>query len=389
MNVLYISNKPIYPIVDGGCFAMGQFLDCLLTNKDLNIKHLTIATQKHPFEINAYPKKIIEKAKPEPLNINTKFKPLKALVSLLKNSAYHLERFHDINSQKRVDSIIKSFKPDIIIIETPFLGKYIRNISDSTQTYVRTHNVESNIWKEKSIQEKNIFKKIILTGLANSLQKAEYQLLNKVSGVISISNSDSEFFRLLGVTSKLTTIPPFFEISEQPKSINRSFFFFGAMNWEPNIEASEYIVNIILPKLKIQFPDIILNIGGSFNELNQTSKDPSIHFHGFVKDKNKFLSESGILIAPIFSGSGIKIKVLEALSFGIPVIGSEKAFEGIPVTNGFHAFIAKNQDDFINYSIKLINSPDLRLEIGKKGQQFIQELYNKQIICSQINEFIS
>lgn len=389
MNVLYISNKPVYPIIDGGCFAMAQFLNGLLSNKNISLKHLTITTKKHPFEIKEYPKEIRDQVEPEPLIINTKITSFKALLSLIKNGAYHLDRFYNINAQKLVNSVIKNFKPDIIIIETPFLGKYIVNVPKNIKTYVRTHNVESNIWKEKHIQEKNFFKKIILKCLTKNLIENEIKLLNKVSGVISISNSDSNYFKSLGVTTRLTNIPPFFEINKQPKSINKAIFFFGAMNWEPNIKALDFILNSILPKLKMEFPDIILNIGGSFNQPNHNTKDSSINFHGFVKDKNKFISESGILIAPIFSGSGIKIKVLEALSYGIPVIGSEKAFEGIPVKNETHAFIAKSKDDFINYCVKLFNNPNLRLEIGKKGQQFIKEHYNKQIICNQINEFIS
>ena len=83
MNVLYISNKPVYPIIDGGCFAMAQFLNGLLSNKNISLKHLTITTKKHPFEIKEYPKEIRDQVEPEPLIINTKITSFKALLALI------------------------------------------------------------------------------------------------------------------------------------------------------------------------------------------------------------------------------------------------------------------------------------------------------------------
>ena len=84
MSILYITNKPIYPIIDGGCYAMDSFLNSLLYCES-KVKHLTIATQKHPFLLNQYPEKIQEKTRPEAVTLFTTFSGWKLIISLIRN----------------------------------------------------------------------------------------------------------------------------------------------------------------------------------------------------------------------------------------------------------------------------------------------------------------
>lgn len=162
----------------------------------------------------------------------------------------------------------------------------------------------------------------------------------------------------------------------------------GAMNWKPNIDAKNRLINSIFPKIQLQNPEIKLHIAGSFSDDLKTINQKNINFHGFVDDKVNFMKNSGILVVPLTSGSGIKIKILEAMSYGIPVIGTKKAFEGINITNNKEVIIAETDEEFAEEVILLINDANKRNEIGKNGKHFIQKNYKKTDICEQLDEFI-
>ena len=93
MNILYITNKPIYPIVDGGCFAMDSFLRALLCFA--SVKNITVATHKHPFDLNEYPKEIATKINPVGYLLNTKTNLLSFLKAVITNSSYNASRFYN------------------------------------------------------------------------------------------------------------------------------------------------------------------------------------------------------------------------------------------------------------------------------------------------------
>lgn len=95
------------------------------------------------------------------------------------------------------------------------------------------------------------------------------------------------------------------------------------------------------------------------------------------------MKKHGILLAPIFSGSGVRIKILEALSFGIPVIGSRIAIQGI---NSKACFIAESTEDYLSHIQHILNS-DIQI-IKSEAIEYINKNYNPRLIESKLNEFI-
>lgn len=211
MNILYISNKSIYPILDGGCFAMSQFLDCLNELNNVKVKHFSLSTKKHPFTISNYPAKIQQLNKPEGLFVKTSFQ-LKFINSLFSNSkSYIISRFFNLKNAKKIEQYIEQNTIDIVILETPFLSRYIDFIKQKSDAkiFIRTHNVEATIWEEKHFNEPNFLKSILFKKLAKQLKEEENNTLNKCDGIISISNYDTSIFKNKFLKNKIITLPPF------------------------------------------------------------------------------------------------------------------------------------------------------------------------------------
>lgn len=391
MNILYITNKPIYPIIDGGCFAMESFLNALLSC-EYSIKYLTLSTQKHTFNINHFPEKIKRKTSPESININTKFSLFKAFNTLITNTSYNTVRFY---SKEFRDKILLNINNNtsIIILESVYLLEYLDEIKKhfKGKIYIRTHNVEHLIWEDYAITSKSIIKRIIYKHLKNKLKKFEINHLNSLDGIISISKTDTLIFKQLGIKTPVHTLSVGIENrmneTENITFNSNHFFFIGAYNWKPNRDAAEQLIHQIFPQIQNVIPNAELHIGGSFMpDYFKNYSSSSIHLHGEIKDVHAFLLQSGTLIAPITSGSGIRIKILECLALGVPVIGTEIALKGLEMSP---AYCVNSISDYITYSLEINSNRHLIYDYKNDAYKFIQQHHSKEFITNKLKKIIS
>ena len=103
------------------------------------------------------------------------------------------------------------------------------------------------------------------------------------------------------------------------------------------------------------------------------SENDSIHHLGFVDNKFEFLANNGILLAPIKSGSGVRIKIIEALSIGVPVITTEIGAKGIPAQDNFGLWVCKTDKEFVENSIVLAQNKEKRQELSKQAMEFYND----------------
>jgi glycosyltransferase involved in cell wall biosynthesis len=136
-------------------------------------------------------------------------------------------------------------------------------------------------------------------------------------------------------------------------------------------------------------PNLKLHIAGkSMPESISNLNTKGIVIHGEVLDAMEFIREQGIMIVPLFSGSGIRIKILEGMALEKAIIGTTKAMEGIPITKK-EGCIADTADDFCEAIKKLHLNKDLQIEMGKNARIFVKKHFNNDEIINQLMEFYS
>jgi len=186
--------------------------------------------------------------------------------------------------------------------------------------------------------------------------------------VLCVSQVDQELLmKIYGVPgNKLVVIPNGVDIGkfEKPPPANypplstKSVFFHGSLNWYPNIEAANIIVDFIAPKI----PEATFIIAGAnplVSFIKKLNKAKNVKYVGFLKDLERWIKYSDVCIAPILRGGGTKLKVLEYAAAGKPIVATYKAVEGLPFINGVHALLFKDISmDFVN-AIKRVLSNDV------------------------------
>lgn len=387
MTILHISNKPVYPTIDGGCVAMAQLLESL-GHVATKVEHICLNTSKHPFIEGTYPEAISFALAPENCWIDTKIRAGKALKSLMKGKNYNLSRFYVPEIACKLRSLVASKNYDVIVFESIYAAVYMNGLRtvSAAQMIIRMHNIEHNLWIQQAA-EASFPKKSYLRSLAKSLKQEEIQLLNYADRLWTITREDDEMLHSLSVKTASSVIRVAIANQRQLSTHSADFFHLGSMNWEPNRNAVHRLLHHIWPKLQAKNSPSTLHLAGSFFSSYSFPRTDKTVFHGQVDDAYQFMAQHGILVTPVTSGSGIRIKLLEAMSLGIPCITTPIGAAGID-TKEAGIVIAETDAEWVEAMLQLMQSETLRKQLGEKARSYMEKYHSFAAINEQIRQEI-
>jgi polysaccharide biosynthesis protein PslH len=395
MKILQICHKPPYPAIDGGCIAINNISRGLLNQKQ-DLKIITISTSKHPF----FPKKIESnfkgKTKIEHVFVDTKLNIVDAFSNLVTYDSYNISRFFSPDFDQLVIKTLQSGNFDIVHLESLFTTPYletIRNHSDA-KIVLRSHNLEYMIWERLASETNNPAKKIYLNLLSNQLKNYEIEIVSKIDGIAAISKEDKKKYIKLGCKVPLKTIP--FGIDSKtykPKNKkidiqNLSFFHLGAMNWKPNLEAVGWLNKDIWPTIASSFPNFKLHLAGkNMPQWIINNNNLGIINHQEVESAIDFMNEYDIMLVPLLSAGGIRVKIIEGMALGKVIISTKIGAEGIDYKEGVNILIANSAQEFRAKIKWLTSHPEKIREIGENAKNYISEQYDNSIISKKLVQF--
>ncbi len=387
MRILFFTSKPIYPAIDGGCFASQQFLNCLL-HANVDVQYITLSTNKHPFEKSRFPVELQDKINPIDYFVETDIRPFSAFAALFKSSSYNADRFYNKEVAELVVEQIQDGHFDGIVLDSLYTLPYFDQIKANFRgkIIVRTHNVEFKLW-EQYAQEAKGAKKWYLNRLAKDLKRFELSALNKVNAIFSISKDDSNEFKNLGISTPIVEVPVTIPLNSAPvDTVSNKLFFMGNMDWSPNIDAVRDLIRL-MPTLKKVNPDLELHIAGAKSiEIITSNEQNGIYVHGFVDSVADFIRDHGILAAPIQFASGVRIKFLEAMAMGIPIVTTPAGALGIDHQGRNCIVVAEGDNKFMHEVIALSINPEQRKEIGTNAIHYIEKNHNIDAVSLKIVE---
>ena len=386
MKVLVLSHKPPFPIIDGGCFAMNQFLKNLSSIETIEqIEYFSIHTHKHPFVPEDFPE--IKNVNFSSSFVDTKIYFIDALISIIKKKSYNISRFYSKSVKRELEQLCKMMNFDIVIFEglfTTIYQKDIQGFSNAKFVY-RAHNIEHEIWQQLAKKERNFIKKYFLKLLAKNLKTKELELINSVDFILPLSSKDEVDIKNINKNPSFH-IPVSIDIQKQKIDFSSvSLCFIGSFNWIPNREGIVWFIKNIFPRIKENYPEISINIAGRESEkINELKGLDGVNVKGFVKNSSDFLLQNGIFIAPLLSGSGIKMKVLEAFSIGLPCVLTEIAAEGLDLPASIN--ISKTADEFTTDLLQLIRNESTRKQRGTDSYSFVNSEFSDKKISSDLKK---
>lgn len=357
------------------------------------LKCLTMATGKHPFQPERIPESILRKTDMESVQMDTKIKPLDAFFNLFEGTSYNIDRFYSEEFEKILVQIVKENDFETIILESVYCTPYIEVIRANTEAkiLIRSHNVEYKIWSGLADSTNRFLKKWYMRLLASRLKKYEISILNKADGVLAISSLDEDQLKSDGVNTPFCVIPVGMDIKRfpKPKPIRSlKLYHVGAMDWEPNIEGINWFVDDIWPEISNSFPDVECHLAGrKMPEYLLDEANGNLNITGEVNSVVEFVKDKPIAIVPLLSGSGMRVKIVEALALGKVVISTSLGAEGIPYEDGKNMLIANTPEEFVKQIESLNQNPKLIPEIGKEARKLAETEFDQRNLSTKLTYF--
>ena len=395
MRVLQICHKPPLPSTDGGCIAINNISKGLIRELG-SIKVLTINTLKHPFDLKKFDKDYIKNSKIESTFVDTKLNIVDAFSNLVTYDSYNVSRFFSPDFNALIIKTLKSESFDIVLLESLFTTPYIETVRtySTSKIILRSHNLEYIIWQRLSRESLNPAKKIYLKLLSSQLMNYELNILKKIDGIATISNQDKKKYLELECPVETVTIPFGLETKNyNNNNINREdgklkFFHLGAMDWKPNLEAVGWLLDEIWPKIQKKIPHAELHLAGkNMPDWLFKKKYINVFNHKEVQDSSKFISEHDVMLVPLLSAGGIRVKIIEGMAHGKAIISTKIGAEGIDYKNEENILIADSPKDFYNEVLKITTGKTDYKKIGENAREHVIKTYDQSKISKKLVGF--
>lgn len=387
-KILILSHKPPYPKVDGGCIAISQIMEALL-EKGHKVTFLCMETDKHPSAYTSKHQNLLYKS----IYVNTRVNIFCALKNLITQDSYILSRFKQSKFEQSLNEILVSEEFDTIIFESLFTSEYIHTVKklSNAKTIYRSHNIEHQIWNRQKEQNSNWFIKKYLSIQANRLKKEEIKFWNLTDHIASISSRDSQHIKTHSVkpVSTLTLYIENRHLEYTDRSTKIDFFHLGAMDWLPNVEAVNWMISEIWPKFTSQFSKSELHLAGrSMPKHLINTKLLGLHNHHEVVNALQFISEHKVMLVPLRSGSGLRVKIIEGMAMGKCIISTSIGVEGIPCTHKKNVLIANTVGEFIDAMQFCIENTETVHTIGMEAKKLALEHFSKNEVTNQLETLL-
>jgi polysaccharide biosynthesis protein PslH len=395
MNILILANKSPYPAKDGSSLATLS-MAVGLAKSGSRVTILAMSTPKHPCKIEQIPIELKKLINFNLVYINTKINPIKALVNLLFSKLpYNIERFIDPSYTHKIIDIIKANHFNLIQIEGLCLSPYLKIIKQITETPVvyRAHNIEHEIWHRLSLNEKNWLKVKYFKLLSKRIWKMEIEIPNQVNALVAISKRDEQWFQSNRFSKPTITIPSGYsssDLNEIKGLSSNEVCYLGSLDWFPNQEGLLWFVGEVWPKILNKYPNQKLQVAGRnapSSIVGKLKKDSSIIFHGEVESSKDYLSNYSILVVPILSGSGMRVKIVEGMMLGKAIISTTIGIEGITAINREQILIADSPNDFANAIIELISQPIFKIKLAQNARIFAMDHFDNSRLTKELLSF--
>ena len=392
LRVLILLNRIPFPLNDGGAIGTFSFIKGY-ADSDAEVTVLAMNTAKHFVERNLLQDSLLKYATLQEVYVDNRIKPFHAFLNLFKSESYVTERFKSKIFDEKLKELLQQNNFDVVHVDGLPPALYIPTVRKFSHAFVsmRAHNVEHIVWKRIAENTTNLFKKWYVNLQAKRLSNFEYAALEQTDITMTISRDDEQTIKNFCPQAKTMVVPASMDIAnvcDQGNAEVNPLFFIGSFDWMPNEQGVDWFIAEVWQKLSLTFPDLKFVIAGKkMSEKIKALKTNKLLPIGEVPDAKKFILDGGLMIVPIISGSGIRIKILEGMALGKCIVATTIAAEGLGLTDGENILIADNADEFITKIGKCLNDVAYRERIAKNAHKFALENFQNKKVFDKLTAY--
>jgi len=321
------------------------------------------------------------------------------LKSVFLKTPFLIARDKSKEFQKQIDSVFQN-SDDIfsyVHADQLWMAEYaLYSRSVAMRTYpnptllLDQHNAVFLIPKRLAVNNSNYFVRKFLNRESNQLLQFEKNICQQFNRVVWVTEEDFLALYQLNEKPKPNTKNTVIPICISPKEVqpistlpdNNNILFVGGMHWPPNNEGLLWFVEDVFPLIQEKIPDATLFAIGKSPPVFR-KKQSNIISPGFVENLTPYWYNAKVFIVPIHSGGGMRVKILDAWAYGLPVVSTTIGAEGIKYKNNENILIADDPFDFAYAIIKILQNRSIAKKISANGRRWVKNHYDWKDVYTQ------
>ena len=309
------------------------------------------------------------------------------LMSLVSDRTHVGGIFHQRSFQDAMDSVLRGESYDAILVESSLLMRH--QFPKGIPLVLDELNLEFEVLERASRIERSPLRRFFSSVEGEKFKREEIAAWRRADLTIFTSEREVAIARELCPEAELFSVANGVDLNyfrpRQAPTQPGSVIFTGTMAYRPNVDAVQYLVRDIMPRVRRLRPGTVLTVaGGGVPRSILRLAGPEVVVTGYVDDLRPFLGRAAVTVAPIRFGSGTRLKVLEALAMGKAMVSTTLGCEGLAVNSGEHLQIADDPEDIARQLARLLDNPGAAAMMGSRGRALTERLSGWQTLAIQM-----
>lgn len=313
--------------------------------------------------------------------MNVQHKRWQQLLNLFSGRSFLFDLHYSEGVQDALDVLLAQERYDAVVFESVFMAGY--RVPSDVNIIIDQHNIEHEIPLRTCLREKYSLRKLYSWREYRSVKRIERDYCRRADLILAVSERDCQVLQELLPEQAIEVVPNGVDMDafytdildeEQPEQV----VFTGTMDYYPNIHAALHFAQYCWPLVRERIPTATWQIVGKNPpmEVQRLADIPGVTVTGRVPDVRSYLAASAVAIAPVYIGSGTRLKILEALAMRKAVVSTSIGCEGLPVVNGKDLLIADEPEAFAEAVVRLLQHPPVRATLGARGRALVEAGYS-------------
>jgi glycosyltransferase involved in cell wall biosynthesis len=272
---------------------------------------------------------------------------------------------------------------DVVHADQLNMAQYAQRVIGARKV-LDAHNALWLLYKRLAESSRLSAKRLIFNRDWKLLMRYEKRMGASFDHVLAVSESDRRALLDAGVPDEKVHVIPISIDTAQVSGIERGrdathILHIGTMFWPPNSEGVIWFLTEIWPYIQRDNPGVIFDIVGSRPPRNLqllARQDATVNLTGYLPDPEPYLRKAAVMVVPLRAGGGMRVKILNALAQGIPVVTTGIGCEGIEVEDGRHVLIADGPSDFARATTRVLQDPELAAGLARNGRTLVENQYD-------------
>lgn len=393
MRVLFLSSELPHPADSGATIKTASILEYLRRRHDVRVlcfQRRTLTQEQARW--------CAEVGNAETVSLNRGRTPLNLVRSYLRGIPLSIERNRSDRMAALVSQRLRDESYDAVFVDGWLMAQYLPQ-GFGGLTVLHEHNAEHMMWRRQAEREGNPLLRALIRLEYRRVRAYEASILSRFDVVFAVSDADRRALIELGAEpERLRVLPnlPDPALLERPalsfSAAEPVILYFGTLSWPPNVEGLQHFLSSVFPPLRQRLPEarfIVAGKGAPAWLERLARRTGGVEFVGSVEDAEPVYRQARVFIEASRSGGGTRLKVLNALARGLPVVATPEGAEGLDAVEGQHLLVASDAESMAEAVGRLLSDDGLWRTLSENGRTLVRSHYLAEVAYGPLDEVVS